>query len=413
MEMLDKETRKITTQRAKVMYTRLTEFYAKTYPDYSPNLIIAQEEYAKLQEAYKDALQLYKCGYPEDARNKIDVVYRSGVYIKDNFRQYTRTVKLDKVLLEKHIWTFIQECRNPYVDFHNTDTGVGRNDLCYDIGPYTLEYKGCRKIVGPYRIKLDLGKCINYGGAGHFEGFRAFAANEWVYTFQGKIHPHDMDWADNRICTGQAGKEMCKHVKEGRIMDAVRLSEALMSHFTEGKDYTPFLVFAQHKGDPEPRDNTFECNTCGNEYDIDEAHYRCEVDGCTCLFCEECAPYCPGCETYFCDDHMCEVFTCGACGGHEYGCTDERGTYCGSCGNYCCDDHSFYCNDCGDTYCEDHSRACANCNETVCDGCAQTVHDNDDDVFCKHCIDKAMEAYDEEQAELEEQAAIEAEEDVA
>jgi hypothetical protein len=398
MEMLDKAARKITTQRAKVMFARLTEFYAKTYPDYSTNLNTAQSYYADLIAAYKKANDLYNSGYPDDARNKIDEVYRAGCYIRDNFKQYTRTKKIDKVLLEKHIWTFIQECRNPYVDFYNKETGNGLDDLCFDIGPYDLEYKGCHKTVGPYRIKLNLAKCIAYNGGGHFEGFRAFAANEWVYTYQGKIHPHDMEWGNNLMCTGQAGKEMCKHIKEGRIMEAVRMSEALMSHFTEGANYTPFLVFAQHKGEPVPNDDTFECHGCGETYDLTGPYYKCEEDGCNRKFCEECAPYCPCCERYYCDDHFCDVYTCKQCGEHEYGCTDDRGSYCEKCGNYFCLDHTNLCADCGDPYCVDHGTNCADCGDFICIGCEYRVVEGDDTVFCHNCIGTAREEYAAEQA---------------
>jgi hypothetical protein len=387
---MDKQDKRVLVKRAKIIQDRLTDFYKKKFPDVTHHLTLANEHYADMCKAFPRCLEYHKEGRVQDALSKADYIAYYASHCKDNVKAYLRAKPFDWALAMKHFAVFFAECRNPFVDVATGD-GITRDDLCFEIGPYTLTKDKVSQEVGPFIIKIDMGYCFAWSGIDHFRGFRAYAANPWVYKYGKKIHPHDMQWdrgTSNLMCTGEAGRQIWVAVKEGRIMDAVRYSEAMMSHFTDGAAYTPFLVFAnQKKTGKILEDEGWTCAICNQHYHEDDQYHYCEV--CDERYCEDCGGYCNGCDRYMCENHICEEYVCMArdCGCIETDCEETRGSYCDRCGDYNCNNHVFYCEECDRYYCTEHTLGCADCDTKVCVNC---VKEFDGDWVCEDCYDNRV-----------------------
>jgi hypothetical protein len=381
-----KKARREQVKRAVTIYERLTAFYAKYCPDNTAHLESAKKYHETMNEYFTKSLEYYRKNDARTARDYAGHLVSYATHTRDNLQTYFKTRSIDKLLLEKHIRKFTQVCTNPYVDLYDQSCRpYKRDDLCFEIGPYPLEFRGGQVVVGPFRIHIDLRECFRYvRGGDHFQGFRAYPANQWVYQHQGMIHPHDVRWGDGKICSGEAGGYISDAVKQGRLMEAVKYAEALMSSYHKGdKTYTPILVFAQKQWKKKPAgEDMWTCNACGESFGEDDAHYTCNA--CDCELCGDCKFYCECCDVYYCENHICPMYECNNCGREEADCDDERGGECNECHNYACNDCVYWCDNCGNNYCCDHAMCCDRCSETVCVNC-QEYDDVDEATYCGHC----------------------------
>jgi hypothetical protein len=278
-------------QRAKQMFARLTAFYKAQFPDYSHRLEYAEKNWANLQTTYTKALDQLKAQDHVRVAETLTYITHYAGNVKNDLTEYNKHRTLDWRLAERHFWTFIRDCKNPYVSVFNEHQGKEggrtrpptRDEIHFEIGPFALQYDGGEIEVGPYKMMIDLRECFTYNlrGLDHFNGFRAVKAHEWVYSHQGKIHPHDMEWGDNKICSGEGGRQIAMAAREGRIMDIVRYAIAVMSTYKNKGAYTKILVFAnRHRADAaarkKMREEQWECDECGNLFEQGNTKWTCD-----------------------------------------------------------------------------------------------------------------------------------------
>jgi hypothetical protein len=395
----DKQDRREIVKRSTVIYDRLRSLYEKYCPDGTMYLADARKYNKATTLCFTEVLRHHARGDLGAARTAADDYYYSASRGRDQLVNYIRSVQLDRVLLEKHIRKFALTCTNPYVEAADPNVGASEGDkLCFDVGPYDLKYDGGQVRVGPFRVKIDIAYCFKWDGSDHFKGFQAFKANQWAYEYQGRIHPHDMSWGSNRICTGEAGVEIWKAIKAGRVMDAVRYTEAVLSTYKNQTCYTNIFVFAQKKWKKKDKKDEapaeYTCRGCGNEVHEDDV-YNCEE--CGNAICEGCYLVCGGCDNVYCEDHLCAMHECRACGEEEYECDDGReGAKCWDCGDYYCGNHIYYCEACGNNCCGDHSYSCGSCGDVYCGECV-TYDEETDESYCGYCYEKLLKERAEEE----------------
>jgi hypothetical protein len=395
MDTQDKKDRREIKRRSTVIHDRLIRLYDKYRPQMGDRLTEAKRQNHIASEAYAAAMKQISSGVVSSPYGKFrhaEDYYNASVIAYQRMKECMDKPEIDRVLLEKHIRKFAHLCTNPYVGVPEND--YPRWDLCFDIGPYDLMYKGGAVRVGPFRIKIDMGLCFNWDGSGHFNGFRAFKANEWVYTYQGRLHPHDMQWGSNRICTGEAGRYIWKAVKEGRIMEAVQYAEAVMSTYSSGSNYTDILVFAQKEWKKNENKEKYICRDCGCDLTEGDEMYRCVAGGCDDYFCRECYRTCECCDEVYCADHMCGTTECADCDRTLYDCDEDNIFNCNECGDVVCEECATYCEICQHDYCGEHKMSCDICGEVRCINCTRCI-DETDDIVCDNCIEK----YEAERAE--------------
>jgi hypothetical protein len=411
----EKDNRRQFIVQSRTIYDRIMALYEKYCPDNSSYLKKAHDELANARSNFNLALDRFNSGNVKYARAYADHFYNTSGLARSALYSYFKTIKVNKVLLEKHIWNFVKSCKDPYVDVKNDNTGA-RDDLCFTIGPYDLRYKGGVVRVGPFRMKVNLSYHFMWDGSDHDKGVRAYPASEWCYSHEGKIHPHQIArWGDNRICTGQAGKHIWVSIKAGRLMDVVRYAEAMMCTYTDDSTYTPILVFAQAKYKPKPpKPVAWTCAVCAFEGTNDDWSIMCAC-GCDTRLCEECSHYCDSCDQHYEERHICDSYECTNCGRYEAQCREERGRECYVCSNYNCDDCVTWCDCCERYYCGNHTQSCAGCTEIYCTEC--TEQHTDGLYYCPACLEEEVERQRQEQArqeaidEAEAEIAAQAEED--
>jgi hypothetical protein len=390
-------------QRAKQMFTRLTAFYKAQFPDYSYRLKDAEQQWSRLQTTYKNAIDQIKAQDHKTAADTLMYIKHYANEVNEHLVQYNKHRVLDWRLAERHFWTFIRDCKNPYVSVYDENQGKAgartraatRDEIHFEIGPFALQYDGGEVVVGPYKMMIDLRECFRFNlrGLEHFQGFRAVKAHEWAYSHQGKIHPHDMEWGDNKICSGEGGRQMAMAAREGRIMDVVRYATAVMSTYKNKGAYTDILVFAnRYRADAaarkKAREQRWTCGTCVNEFEEGDTKWTCENHTCGMELCNYCVHTCQNCDRVTCEDHECTTYKCHECDTVEYSCNDERGGFCESCDEYFCDDHIHWCEECELYICGGCMHNCEDCEEVICRNCGICWDTEADEWVCTPCYTK-------------------------
>lgn len=243
------------------------------------------------------------------------------------------------------------------------DIRVGPRGLGTEPNQWRLGWEDPKPVV-LYEIEaaedVDLGLYRIRVAGTHTDG-GAHSAVAWAEPSGGNTeqdgawHPHSLGTSRGGTCWGDGLEDINEALKEGRLVDASDLMEAMLREYNAAAPYVSLGVWTGA--------NLGRCSDCGGEVSSDEA-YTCIA--CGDQLCSDCAYSCAACSETFCQNHI------GRC----QGCTE-----------YFCEDHLSSCGICGEPYCEDCLVTCDDCGGT---GCASCVRNIGDDSLCYACAESRV-----------------------